>query len=438
MRHTIDLLVEARWVLPIEPAGTVLEHHAVAVNEGRIIGVIPNSEARERFSARSHHQLDTHVVLPGLINLHTHAAMSLMRGMADDLPLMTWLNDHIWPAETKHLSAPFVSAGTLLASAEMLKGGITCFNDMYFFADAAIAAAQRTGQRMMAGIAVLEFPTPWASDATSYLEKGLAIRDASSGHPRIGFCMAPHAPYTVSDATFERVIMLSEQLQLPIHLHLHETTEEISGSQRDHGVRPLARLERLGVLSPSLIGVHAVHLSPEEIEKLAHYGCHVAHCPSSNLKLASGIAPVVKLQRAGVNIGIGTDGAASNNRLDLWTEMRIASLLAKGASGDATSVNAHQILAMATINGARAIGLEAEIGSLLHGKWADMIAVDLDHSELTPIYSVASHLAYVVGREHVSHVFVAGDMLVENGQLTQIDPSELRQLAGAWQNRLRN
>ena len=438
MRHAIDLLVEARWIIPVAPADVVLEDHAVAVHQGKILGVLPASEARERFAPRQHFTLDRHALIPGLINLHTHAAMSLMRGIADDLPLMSWLQEHIWPAESKHMSDAFVNAGTLLASAEMLKGGITCFNDMYFFANAAIEAVQRTGQRMMAGVAVLEFPTPYAPDAASYIEKGLAIRDRIGSDPQIGFCLAPHAPYTVSNKTFEQILTLSEQLQLPIHLHVHETADEIAGSLREHGVRPLARLDRLGLLSPNLIGVHAVHLNTEEIALLAHHGCHVAHCPSSNLKLASGIAPLTELVRAGVNVGLGTDGAASNNRLDLWSEMRTAALLAKGSSGDPTVINAHQVIAMATINAARALGREDELGSLSFGKWADMVAVDLDCPELMPIYDVVSHLAYVVGREHVSHVFVGGELVVDQGKLTRVDEVELRQLAGSWQNRLKH
>ena len=438
MRHAIDLLVEARWIIPIEPANTVLEHHAVAVSQGKILAILPIAEAHERFSARDHHRLETHALLPGFINLHTHAAMSLMRGIADDLPLMDWLQNHIWPAEQRFLTEEFVESATLLASAEMLKGGITCFNDMYFFADAAIAAAKKTGQRMMAGITVLEFPTNWAPDASTYLEKGLAIRDENRSDPRIGFCLAPHAPYTVSNATFERIFTLSEQLQLPIHLHVHETADEINNSLREHGVRPLTRLERFGLLSPNLIGVHAVHLLPDEISQLAYFGCHIAHCPNSNLKLASGIAPLAALNNAGVNVGLGTDGAASNNRLDLWSEMRTASLLAKGQSGDPTAISAHQALAMATLNGARALGLEETLGSLRFGKWADMVAVNFDHSELMPVYDVVSHLAYVTGREHVSHVFVEGELLVRDHQLTRLEESELRHIAGSWQNRLKH
>lgn len=436
MRHSVDLIVEARWIVPVEPTNAVLEEHAVVVNQGKILGVIPVAEAHERFSALHRVRLEHHALVPGLVNLHTHAAMSLMRGLADDLPLMTWLQDHIWPAEGRHMSSSFVADGTLLASAEMLLGGTTTFNDMYFFPDAAISSAKRTGQRMFAGITVLEFPTPWAPDATTYLDKGLAVRDAHRDDPRIGFCLAPHAPYTVSDATFERVAVLSEQLELPVHVHIHETRHEIDESLKIHGVRPLARLERLGLLGPDFIAVHAVHLTPEEIDLLAHQGSHLAHCPNSNLKLGSGIAPIAEADRRGVNIGIGTDGAASNNRLDMWAEMRNAALLAKGFSGDPTALAAQRALSLATLGGARALGCEATLGSLAFGKWADMIAVDINAIELTPMYDLVSHLVYTAGREHVSHVFVAGELVVENRKLTRIDPAELRLVAGSWQNRL--
>jgi 5-methylthioadenosine/S-adenosylhomocysteine deaminase len=434
----IDLLLLARWVVPIEPAGIVLENHAIAIRDGDIVDVLPHAEAREHFSANQTADLDEHVLLPGLINLHGHAAMSLMRGLADDLPLMTWLQEHIWPAEAKHVTAAFVRDGTLLAGAELLRGGVTCLNDMYFFPEASIESCQRLGLRLAAGLTVLEFPTNYAADADAYLAKGLEVRDRYRDTALVSFCLAPHAPYTVSDTTFERIATLSEQLNTPVHLHVHETRDEIRDNLKQYGVRPLARLERLGLLSPSLIAVHAVHLDAAEIDLLKHTGSHIAHCPSSNLKLASGIAPTAALQAAGVNIGLGTDSAASNNRLDVWTEMRNAALLAKGASGDATAVNAHQALAMATINGARALGLDRRIGSLAPGKAADLIAVRLDSPELTPCYDVASHLVYAVGREHVSHVWVNGEARVADGQLLGVERRELRQLALSWQNRLAN
>jgi 5-methylthioadenosine/S-adenosylhomocysteine deaminase len=437
MRHAVDLIVEARWIVPMEPANTVLEGHAIVVDDGRIVGVIPATEAAERFAARTRMDLGEHALLPGLVNLHAHSAMSLMRGLADDLPLMTWLTGHIWPAEAKHVSPAMVHDGTLLACAEMLKGGITCFNDMYFFPEASVEAALRAGQRIVAGIIQIEFPSAYAADADAYLDKGLATRDRFAGEALVRFAMAPHAPYTVSDRSFEKTLTLARQLDLPIHVHIHETADEIAGSLKEHGVRPLARLERLGALGADLIGVHAVHLEPGEIARLSHFGCHIAHCPSSNLKLASGIPPVADLVRAGVNIGLGTDGAASNNRLDLWTEMRTAALLAKAQSGDASALGAHAALAMATINGARALGLDSEIGSLAAGKAADLIAVRLDALELQPCYDVASHLVYAAGREHVSHVWIDGRLRVDDGRLTTLDTVELRQLALSWQNRLR-
>jgi 5-methylthioadenosine/S-adenosylhomocysteine deaminase len=436
MSETIDLLISARWIVPVEPATTVLENHAVAIRGGEIVALLPQEQARERFDAKERIDLDDHALLPGLINLHGHAAMSLMRGLADDLPLMTWLQEHIWPAEAKHVSAPFVRDGTLLAAAEMLQGGITCLNDMYFFTESSIEACQRLGLRLAAGLTVLEFPTNYASDADTYLQKGLELRDRHRDTPLLSFCLAPHAPYTVSDATFERIATLAEQLNTPIHVHVHETLDEIQGSLKQYGVRPLVRFEKLGLLSPSLIAVHAVHLDNAEIDMLKHTGSHIAHCPSSNLKLASGIARIAALQAAGVNVGLGTDSAASNNRLDLWTEMRTAALLAKGASGDPTVITAHQALAMATINGAKALGLDKRIGSLAVGKAADLIAVRLDSPELSPCFDVASHLVYAAGREHVSHVWVNGQARVAEGQLRGIERRELRQLALSWQNRL--
>ena len=437
MAEHIDLLIEPRWLLPIEPAGTVLEDHAVAVRGGRIVAILPRDEARARFHAADLEVLDQHVVLPGLVNLHTHAAMTLLRGIADDLPLMEWLQNHIWPAEGQFMSPAFVRDGTMLACAEMLRSGVTCANDMYFFPDTAIEAALTAGLRLVAGITTLEFPTAYAVDAEDYLSKGLAIRDRFRGEDLITFTLAPHAPYTVSDATFAHILTLSEQLELPIHTHIHETLEEIAGSLKEHGVRPLARLQRLGLLSPNLIGIHAVHLDAGDIELLARHGCSVGHCPSSNLKLASGIAPIAALHRAGINVGLGTDGAASNNRLDAWAEMRLAALLAKGSSGDATVIDAHAALAMATLNGARALGMEKHIGSLLPGKAADLCAVRLDHIELEPCYDIASHLVYAAGREHVTHVWVNGHMRVEDGQLTDLDRDELLQRARAWQYKIR-
>lgn len=434
--QTIDLLICPRWLVPVVPAGAILEDHAVAVDAGRVLAVLPVAEVPQRFLPKVTRVLDTHVLIPGLVNLHAHAAMSLLRGLADDQPLMDWLQKHIWPAEGKHVSAQFVYEGTRLACAEMLRGGITCFNDMYFFPEAAGRAALAAGMRAVVGIVTFDLPTAYASDADDYLAKGLAARDALRDEPLLGFCVAPHAPYTVGDRTFQRVLTLAEQIDLPIHVHLHETSQEIADSLAAHGVRPLERLRRLGLLSPGLIAVHAVHLTAEEIDLLATHGCSVAHCPVSNLKLASGIAPAAALLARGVNVGLGTDGAASNNRLDLFQEMRFAALLAKGSSGRADVLGAHQALHMATLGGARALGMEADIGSIEPGKAADLCALNFDCPELSPCYEPVSHLVYSAGREHVSDVWVAGMPRVVNGKLSGDKQCELIKQARLWENKI--
>ncbi|MCZ6898202.1 MAG: TRZ/ATZ family hydrolase, partial [Betaproteobacteria bacterium] len=414
----IDTLLEARWIIPVEPAGAVLHDHAIAIDQGVIHSILPKAEAHLQFAPGEQIVLDKHVLIPGLINLHTHAAMSLMRGLADDLPLMEWLNNHVWPAETEHVSADFVLDGTMLACAEMLKGGTTCFNDMYYFPEASAKAALTVGMRAAIGMIVIDFPTSYASDADDYLAKGLAMRDEYRQHHLLSFCFAPHAPYTVGDKTFTNILTYAEQLDLPIHIHLHETDDEVRNSLETTGLRPIARLHQLGLLSPNLIAVHMIHLTPEEIRQIGSQGCSVAHCPSSNLKLASGFAPIPSLLNQGINIGLGTDGAASNNRLDMFEEMRLAALLAKAQSSKAEELPAHQALQMATLNGARALGLGERTGSLVAGKIADITAVDFSSLELLPCYDPVSHLVYSAGRQHVSHVWVNGKMLLNEGQFT--------------------
>ena len=436
--QTIDTLISAQWVVPVEPAGLVLQDHAVAVHLGKVVEVLPESVAREKFAARRHISLPQHVLIPGLINLHTHAAMTLMRGLADDLPLMIWLSGHVWPAEGKHVSDEFVYDGSLLACAEMLRAGVTCFNDMYFFPEATARAALAARMRAMLGIIAIDFPSAYAADADTSINKGLAARDTFAGESLLRFALAPHAPYTVSDRTFERIATLASELDIPIHIHLHETLEEIAQSERAYGMRPLLRLDHLGVLGPNLIAVHAIHLAPQEIELLAQTGCHVAHCPTSNLKLASGFAPVKSLSDRGVNIGIGTDGAASNNRLDMMAEIRLAALLAKGASGDAAAIPAAQALAMSTINAARALGLDEHIGSIVAGKRADLTAIEMAELETTPCFDVVSHIVYVCGRENVSHVWVDGELLLEDRTLIHIDEQEIKAKARLWKARIKH
>jgi len=433
--ETIDLLIEARWIATVD-TDEVLVNHAVAVHDGRILAILPAGEARRRYLPACRQQLDQHILIPGLINLHTHAAMSLMRGIADDRPLMEWLQQHIWPAEAAMVSHQFVLDGTRLACAEMLLGGITCFNDMYFYPDAAAQAASDFGMRAVLGITTLEFPCNYASDADDYIAKGLDAREAAAGKPLLSFCLAPHAPYTVTDRSFQRITTLAAQLDLPIHCHIHETQQEIADSVARHGKRPLQRLQELGLIGPGFIGVHAVHLDDAEIKAIAEAGSSIAHCPTSNLKLASGFARIAEMHRAGVNIGLGTDGAASNNRLDLFGEMRLAALLAKGLSGDASILPAIEVLRMATINGARALGLDQITGSLSPGKAADLCAIRLDELSCQPCFDPISHLVHVAGREQVSHVWVAGKCLVEHKTLRIGNEFHLDACTALWQNKL--
>ncbi len=431
----IDTLIEARWIVPVDPPNKTLTDHTIAIQDGKIIAILPTSDALSRFSPRHHFVLNHHLVIPGLINAHTHAAMTLMRGIADDLPLLEWLRECIWPIERQWVGTDFVLAGTMLACAEMLKGGITCFNDMYFFPEKAVEASVQSGIRAAIGLISIEFPTAYASDANDYLAKGLALRDQYLDHPTLSFCLAPHAPYTVSDNTLSNIFTFANQLDLPIHMHLHETCEEIASSLDDFGIRPIERLQKLNLLGPNLIAVHMVHLTNEEINLLKLHNCNVIHCPSSNMKLASGIAPIVDLVDQSINVAIGTDGAASNNRLDMFEEMRLTALLGKVSRG-AQALPSHQILRMATLNGAIALGIEKQTGSLTVGKAADITAIDFSELTLTPCFNPLSHLIYVASREHVSHVWVNGRLLLNKGELVTLNEAELIERSQYWQNRI--
>lgn len=433
----IDTLVLAKWVIPIEPAHTIWSDTAVVIHDGRIHDILPIAQAKQQYQSNNVIELPQHVMIPGLINAHTHASMNLLRGFADDLPLMTWLQDYIWPAEQKWISHDFVHDGTLLACAEMLRGGTTCFADMYFFAESTARAAERAGIRAVIGLIAVDFPSAYAQDAKEYLHKGLALHDQLRGHPLLSTMFAPHAPYSVSNDPLSHIATLAEELDIPIHIHLHETNHEIDESVQQFGVRPIQRLEQLGLLTPRLVSAHMVHLNDNEIDSYAAAGAHVVHCPESNLKLASGFCPLQKLLDAKVNVALGTDGAASNNDLDMFGEMRTAALLAKGVANDAVAGKAEMILRMATINGARALGLEEHIGSLEKGKAADLIAVDLARLETLPNYDPVSTLVYACGRHQVSDVWVAGRQLMKDRMLTTLDINELETTARTWQRRLR-
>jgi len=432
----IDLLIEARWIVPVEPHGVVLEDHAVAIEGDRIVAVLPTADARTRYAARERVELDEHVLMPGLVNAHVHNPMTLMRGLADDLPLMRWLKEHVWPAEARVLGPEFVRDGVELAIAEMVRGGTTCCNENYFYPDVQAETYRRHGFRALVGLPIIEFPTPWAASPDEYFDKAIAVHDELRGDPLIGTSFAPHAPYTVSDASFERIRLLSDQLDLPVHLHLHETAEEISDSLRDHGMRPFARIKRLGLVNERLIAVHMTQLIEAEIADCAAHGVSVVHNVESNLKLVSGLCPAEALRRAGVNLAIGTDGCASNNDLDLFGEMRTAALVGKIVAGDAAALDAATVLRAATLGSARALGWGERIGSLEAGKQADLAAVRLDDLETQPIYHVISQLIYAAGRHQVSDVWIAGRRRLAARVLTGIDMRDLVARARRWRERI--
>lgn len=434
--QSIDTLLHARWVIPVEPDQVVLDHHSIAITDGRITDLLPSSEAKLRYHADIELELPDHALIPGLINSHTHAAMNLMRGLADDLPLMTWLNDHIWPTEARWISEEFIHDGTQLAMAEMLRGGVTCFNDMYFHPDVTARCAAQVGMRAVVGLIVIDFPSAWAQNADEYLRKGIELHDRYHSHPLISTAFAPHAPYTVSNAALEKVVVYAEELDIPIHMHVHETADEVAQAVAASGQRPLARLDSLGLLSPRLLAVHMTQLTDAEIARCAEVGLHVVHCPESNLKLASGFCPVHKLRQAGVNVALGTDGAASNNDLDVISEARTAALLAKGVASDARAVPAADALYMATLGGARALGLEQETGSLSVGKQADITAINLGDVETQPLYHPLSKLIYSISRDKVTDVWVAGRHLLKGRQLTTLDMAAALARARHWRENI--
>jgi 5-methylthioadenosine/S-adenosylhomocysteine deaminase len=436
MEHPVNLLLEARWVIPVEPHGSVLENHAVVLAGDTIAALTPIAEARASYPDAERIALPAHALIPGLVNAHTHNPMTLMRGLADDLPLMTWLTQHIWPAEARVMGAEFVRDGIELAIAEMLRGGTTCCNENYFFPDVQAATYRRHGFRAVVGLPFIEFPSAWAKSRDEYFDKNLAVFDEFKSERLVSTTLAPHAPYTVADESFSRIRMLSDQLDIPVHIHVHETAQEIEDSRKQHGMRPFARLQALGLVNDHLIAVHMTQLTNAEIAACAAAGVSIAHCPESNLKLASGFCPAEKLRRAGVNLAIGTDGCASNNDLDMFGEMRTAALLAKGVAGDASAFDAAYALQAATLNGARALGLADRIGSIVAGKQADLVAVRLDALETQPVFHPASQLIYAVGRQHVSDVWIAGVPKVRDGSLLDFDVAELSAKAQAWRERL--
>ena len=438
MSNTAELSIEARWILPMTEPGVVLQDHALLVAHGRILEILPRGIAAQRYPEATRIVRPTHLLMPGLVNAHTHAAMSLFRGFAEGLPLRQWLTERIWPLERRLVDAPFVRDGTLLSLAEMLRAGITCFSDMYFFPDETAKIVAEQGLRARIGLPVAEFASPWAREPAEYLSKALRVRDEFNGHPRIDCAFAPHAPYTVSDATFERIRTLADELDAPIAIHLHESAREIDESLAQHGLRPIERLERLGLLSPALNAIHMTHVSAADIDLAMRSSISITLCTESNLKLGNGAPPLRDWTRSGLPVALGTDGPASNNDQDPWLEIRLAALLAR-SDGDATPpLSPWSALALATRGGAAALGLAEQIGTLEPGKWADLCCVDFDRPAMQPVYDPIAQLVYSGGRDCVSDVWVAGRALLDNGELTRLNWAAVRERAQHWAQRIRD
>ena len=431
-----DILINARWVIPVEPDGVVLDHHSVALEDGRIVAILPTSEASEQIQADQTVDREQHALIPGLINAHGHSPMTLMRGLADDLPLMEWLDQHIWPAEARWVGEEYVQDGSQLTVAEMLAGGTTAFNDMYFFPEITARVSSAAGIRCCAGMIVIDFPSAWAGNSEDYIAKGIAMHDQFRNDPLVTTAFAPHAPYSVSRPVLERVRTLADELDVPVHIHLHETEHEISEHVAKHGMRPLADLSQIGLLSPSLVAVHMTQMNDNEIETFAESGGHIVHCPESNMKLASGFARVADWLSAGINVGLGTDGAASNNDLDMFSEMRSAAMLGKAVAADASAVPAAATLRMATLNGAACLGLQAETGSLEVGKAADIVAISLADARCQPVYHPISQLVYTCSADQVTDTWVNARHLYSSGQLTTLNVTDLVARAQSWAERI--
>ena len=431
-KQAIDTLIHARWVIPVVPSGAVLEQHSIAIHNKKIIALCPTANANERYTAEQEFALDTHAVIPGLVNTHGHSPMVLLRGIADDVPLQEWLEQRIWPLEGKFVSREFVQQGTSLAMAEMIASGTTTFADNYFFPDEVAKVAQHTQMRVQLACPVLDFPTAWAQDADEYIRKATQLHDDFRTSDFVYTAFGPHAPYTVSDGPLEKIVVLADELDIPIHMHVHENAKEVSDAVASDGRRPIKRLHELGLISPRMVCVHATQLVKTEMELLAELGANVVHCPESNLKLASGFCETAKLKQHGVNTALGTDGGASNNDLDMFGEMQTAAMLAKAVAEDASALPAHEALEMATINGARAMGMDSFIGSLEVDKFADITAVDMDALNTLPMHNPLSHLVYACKASQVSHVWCGGRLLYQDGELQTLDVIAIKQQASQW------
>lgn len=423
----VDMIVYGDYVLTMQAEKPLIEAGAVAVSGGKIIAVGPAEDINLRYSASNILNGENKVLMPGLVNGHTHTAMVLFRGMADDLPLMTWLQDYIFPAEGRYVDAALVEAGTKLACWEMIRGGVTSFVDMYFYPDVIADVAVACGLRATVAAPMIDFPSPGFKGWDDSFEAGVAFATRWKGkHARITPALAPHAPYTVSEAHLNAAFSAAKALDVPVSIHVAEDQSEVDYITKKYGKSSIDLLAGLGMLEQQTIAAHVVWPTDDDITRLAGSRAGAIHNPTSNMKTGAGFSPVAKMLKAGVSVGLGTDGAASNNDLDLWQEMRMAALIHKGKSGDPTQISAFDAINMATRMGARASGLGEKVGMLEAGMQADMIQVSLDSPRFDPVYNVVSHLVYVAKSTDVVTSIVEGRVLMEDGMVKTVDIETVR------------
>ena len=427
-----DLLINAAWVLPVAPTNVVLQNHSVAITGNHIVELGPSTQLKREYQAQRVMDLDHHIVMPGLINTHGHAAMSLLRGAGEDEPLEVWLNETIWPMEARLMNPDYVRLGTELTIAEMLSSGTTTFSDMYFYPETVAKVCIEQGIRAQLAFPLIEFTNPWSNDVSDALHKGLELFHTLRHEDLVNVALGPHAAYSLSAKDMERIGMYAAELDIMVQIHLHETAAEVREAITQNGQTWIQRLFEVGLLGPSLQAVHMTQVTDPEIALIAETGTHVVHCPTSNLKLASGYCPVAKLQNAGVCVAIGTDGAASNNRLDMFDETRIATLLAKHEQHDAAAGRAEDAVRMATLDGAKVLGIDHLTGSIEAGKAADLISINTHSLGIMPMYNPFAAIVHGNAGNAVEHVLVNGQTLVDDGQFTRINFAELAQRVESW------
>ncbi len=428
-----DLIVTAAWLLPVAPQNTALPQHGIAVTDGRIVAVADASTLHETFVPADAVHLEQHILMPGLINAHGHAAMTLLRGAGEDQSLQDWLHQTIWPMEARLMNQEFVEIGTELAIAEMIQSGTTTFSDMYFFPEVVAGVALATGVRAQVAFPVIEFENIWSKNVSEGIHKGLALHDEYRHKDRVSIAFGPHAPYTVSQENLTRVAMYANEVDAAVQIHVHENEQEINEAMAQHKRRWLPVLAECGLLGPNVQTVHMTQLNDEDLRLVIDTQTPVVHCPTSNLKLASGYCPVGTLREVGVKVALGTDGAASNNALDMFSEMRLAALLAKHHEQDATAGNARDALRLATLGGAEVLGMAEQTGSLEVGKQADFISVDTRHLSMQPLHDPFAALVHGLAGNRVDNVYVAGQSLLKDGAFQLQDIDSLREPVAAWQ-----